>query len=140
MEELSALAVLYIQKIISEEKYLAKIEEYFNENPNDKILLELVWMDANESSLYLVKHILPNFENYDLFGKFLMEYLENYYRNDCKSIDEFYNHTWNMYFNFPNTISSKEPFEMFDWIDSPEFDGYKTCMEIYEKAFNYYKN
>mgnify|MGYP001104883456 FL=1 len=68
MEELLAYALLYCESIVSEEEYEKRLNELFEENPENDIYLELEFMPSmKENVLYLRAHIDYNKFNHSRF-------------------------------------------------------------------------
>ncbi len=140
MEELLAYALLYCESIVSEEEYEKRLNELFEENPENDIYLELEFMPSmKESVLYLRAYIDYNKFNHSRFGQALMEKLKQYYR--CVSLRKFADAMWLLWKSLPGCLQEEEPFHILSYADDPlSWGDEQQTRELYEDMLCYYED
>ncbi len=112
-------------------------------SPEDDFLLELEDLGGNSRAAWLrLSPLVESSLNADEFGKELLAVLERVYIENRLSPLEFGERRLHMLYNLPHKIADNEPFHSLFFADIP-YDKYyydeKQTREIYQYAFNYYK-
>lgn len=138
MEELLAYALLYCESIVQEEEYEKKLNELFEKNPENDLLLELEFMpDMKENILYLRAHMDYNKLSHSRFGQALMEKLKPYY--ECVGLRGFADAMWLLWKSLPDSLQDEEPFHTMSYADDPlSWGDVQQAMELYEYVLHYY--
>lgn len=140
MEELLAYAILLSQKIITEDAYEKRRDELFLKNPEDEMLLYLEWEnDLKKAIIYIRTHVNYNIFDYELFGKILMDKLNDYYK--CSDIKTFGDQMYFLWESLPGNIQDEKPFHTLSYADDAlSYDDEGQARKLYEEALNYYKS
>ena len=149
MEELTALCCLWVSGMGTKSEYTERLDELFLQDPENDLLLELEGLTGDERGT-LAKFCITE-ENAGKFGKFLLSKVENYYINnvsdkpgELEKFAELAYKLWTVLSRFRSfqsfDLAYSNPFYIFNYADDPLSWGDKEqSVELYQKAFNYYK-
>ena len=143
MEELYAECLLWFHGFNTNEAYQSLLNEYFLNNEQSSILLEL---EECSSNLLNTRGRFMRYWNYecsdfnpDAFGKRLFKSLEKVYKSNKFKIDEFAKKCNKLWFDFPSNLSQVEPFWTLIYADEClTWDDEAQTRELYERAFAFY--
>ncbi|MFW7359605.1 hypothetical protein [Vagococcus fluvialis] len=141
-EELLVLAILAETDLIKLSCYLERLNNFFLNEPENKILLELefLYKDINEAIYILQNLSITNQIDYHSFGKILFKEIEKVYLSNSFTINDFgqkIHLIWNLY--IPNSLYEQEPFWTLSYADDClSYGDEKQTRELYEEAFQYY--
>ena len=140
MEELLVYALLLYEGFDIEADYNHRLDEMFLEDPTDEFLLNLEFMSSNiEGSIVYIRtnFCYTNFDH-DIFGKFLMTKLKEYYANT--EINDFAGKMYSLWESLPGSIQNEQPFFTLCYADDPmSWGDEKQTRALYENMLNYYK-
>ena len=141
MEKLAALCCLWANGLGTKEDYLAELDRLFLEDPENDFLLELETLGGSSAAWKMICPLAENSPNTDEFCKELLAALEKTYNKNRLSPLEFGERRLHMLYSLPHKITDKEPFHSLFFADIPydEYYDEERTREIYQKAFNYYK-
>ncbi len=143
MEQLIALAFLYLEGFDVWDSYLSKLDELYEKySDNDDELFYLESLTEQKDIIVHTTTLLdPERIDIDSFGKALMTYLYCEYQNSKIDLRLFAEKAYDLWSNLPFEISMKEPFYTLNSAgDALSYGDTQHCREMFEKAFNYYKN
>lgn len=118
----------------------------FLENPEDDFLLELEGLTADPHES--LKRFCINEENSGKFGKILIGGVEKYYINNVSGKPEAPEPFTKLSHKLWSVLSAvlsfdlaySDPFYIFSYADDPlSWGDREQTIELYQKAFNYYK-
>lgn len=130
---------------IDESIYNEVLDKLFLQNPESELLLELEFLsgEVEKSWIYLHQYCVGDNHisyNYLQFGKILFSYLESVYRSNRMEIREFSRKAYNVWNMLPTHIYETDMFWVLNHADDYLAIGdEKSAIELYEKAFSYYK-
>ncbi len=141
MEKVAALCCLWAFGLGTKEDYSAELDRLFLENAEDDLLLELENLGGSSAAWKMICPLVENSLNTDKFCKELLTVLEKTYNENRLSPVEFGERRLHMLYSLPRKITGKEPFHSLFFADIPydEYYDEKQTREIYQKAFDYYK-
>ena len=142
MEKLYAEFLLSYHEFTAAEKYETLLNEYFMQNPESRILLELEECSAVPFDTFNRFMRYWKYEcsiDTDVFGKALFGSLGAIYYSDDPDIQRFAGKYYSLWYNMPSDLQEKEPFESLlvidDYIDL-EYDD--LARKSFEKALGFY--
>ncbi len=144
MEKLFALAFLWAFGFIKSKAYSLCLDEMFLNTRDNELLIQLEECSDNYKDTFaqlnrFFKYEADNFDA-DLFGSILFQGLEKYYYTKTFDIAEYGKRCYKMWLLFPDNISTDEPFFTLNYADDClSYGDEKQCRQLYENAFNYYK-
>ena len=142
MEELIALAALYIVGFDTWDTFLSRIDELYMKDPYDG---ELIYIESLTSKKDIIIHTssLKDSDNIDInaYVDALMRYLSAEYYKSETNLSDFSGKAYKIWSGWmPFDVSIKEPYYLLCWADDLLPLGYeKNCRELYEKVFGRYK-
>ncbi len=142
MEKLAALCCLWVFGFGAKAEYTAELDRLFLEDPKNDFLLELEDLGNDGAAAWeKISPLVESSLNADKFGKELFAALEKIYNENRLAPLEFGERRLHMLYNLPRKISDNEPFHSLFFADIPydEFYDEERTREIYQKAFDYYK-
>lgn len=143
MEKLYAEFILSYCGFIAAEKYEVLLNEYFIQNPESKILLELEECSAVPFDTFNRLERYWKYESSmdtDVFGKALFGILETIYNSDGTDFYKFADRCYLLWQNLPSELWYKEPFNALGETDdlvALEYDD--LARKIIEKALGFYR-
>ena len=143
MEQLIALAFLHLEGFDVWDSYLSKLDElYLKYSDNDDELFYLESLTEKKDIIVHTTTLLdPQKIDMDSFGAALMKFLCYEYQSYKIDLKSFSEKAYDIWSNLPSEISSKEPFYTLNSAgDALSYGDTQHCREMFEKAFNYYKN
>lgn len=141
MEEMLVYAILFCEKLVTENEYNKRLDELFLITPENDDLLYLEWeTDIRKSIIYVWRHIDYNNLDLEKFGKILMSKLKEVYEN-CSDIKCFADQMYSLWESLPGNIQELEPFWTLCYADDPlSWGDEEQTRSIYEHMLNYYKD
>lgn len=144
MESLICKLLLWKTGLSTSEDYNKYLDELFDKDSDNNILLDLEFIsaDCNATYDYINRYWKYEYKNFsiDCFGKFLLIDLKKIYKSNTFSIEAFARKCYELYKMLPYEISSNEPFFTLCYADDPlSWGDEKQCCEIYENLFDFYK-
>lgn len=146
MEELTALFCLWVSGLGTRSEYTEKLDELFLQDPENDLLLELEGLTGDQQGTLARLHI--NTENSDKSGKILISKVEKYYINNVsgkpEELELFTKLTDKLWYVLlavlPFEIANSDPILIFSYAgEALEWGDRKQTIELYQKAFDYYK-
>lgn len=139
MEELFVCAILCGLGLEKYDIYREKLEQLFELNPSDEILLDLYDRAYKDSLLHIHSIMNENTLNCELFGNFLMKELKKIYASI--EITEFGKKMYELWNRLPNAIDKmEEPFHVLSYADDClSYGDEKQCRKLYESMFEFYE-
>lgn len=138
MERLAALCCLWVFGLGAKEDYLAELDRLFLEKPNDDLLLELEGLGDDRAAAWTrLSSLVEGKLNADVFSKELLSAFEKIYNENSLSPLEFGERLYVL----SRAITQNEPVHSLFFADIPcdEYYDENQTRELYQKAFNYYK-
>jgi hypothetical protein len=142
VEILLSYAILLYVGLVSDAEYKENLDLHFLEHLDNALLLELEWRTKDiEGSIKLIfDYCLENNVDYDTFGRFLINKLEEIYYQDGMDIRFFGSKMYSIWRVLPSEIENKEPFWTLCYADDPlSWGDERQTRELYQKMFQYYK-
>lgn len=143
MEKLVALCYVWAFGLSDKSDYVSELDRLFLENPEDDFLLELEGLGNDRAKSWERLGRLSDRVNVDLFGKELFAALEKVYKADVFPLAEFGRRCYKLWCALPYhpyQYEHIEPFCTFTYADDPlSYGDEKQSRELYEAAFDYYK-
>ncbi len=139
MEKLLAYAILLHNDFEIDEEYQNLLDNMFINNPKDDILLDLEFLasDIHQTVYYIRKNIDYNNFDKNIFGKFLMKKLKEYY--NIMNIKTFSVKMYGVWLDIPELFQDDEPFYTLYYADDTlSWQDEKQTKELFDKMFNYY--
>ena len=139
MEELFVSAMLCGLGIEKYDIYREKLEQLFELNPEDEMLLDLYDRTYKDALLHIHSIMNEYTFNRELFGRHLMKELKKYYVS--VEISEFGRNMYELWNRLPRTIDKMEqPFHVLSYADDClSYGDEKQCRKLYEAMFNFYE-
>ena len=139
MEGLFVCAILCGLGLEKYDTYREKIEQLFELNPTDEILLDLYGRTYKDGLLHIHSIMNEYALNCEVFGKYLMEELQKVYVS--VEITEFGKKMYELWNRLPDTIDKmEEPFHVLSYADDClSYGDEKQCRKLYEWMFEFYK-
>ena len=111
MEKLLASAILFSEKIISEETYQNILHEMFLQMSDEELLLELEWNTDIKKSVGIIREYFSG-RQYDeaVFGRFFLQKIKEKYWSNDMDIHDFGVRMYNIWEALPGNLQNKEPF------------------------------
>lgn len=141
MEKLAALCCLWANGLGTKEDYSAELDRLFLDDPGNDFLLELETLGGSSAAWKMICPLVENSLNVDAFGKEFLASLEKTYNENRLSPLTFGERRLHMLYSLPRKITANEPFHSLFFADIPydEYYDEERTREIYQKAFDYYK-
>lgn len=142
VEILLSYAILLYVGLVSGAEYKENLNAYFLKHPDNDLLLELEWrtLDIEGTIKIISDYCLENSVDYDIFGSFLINKLEEIYYQDNIDIQFFGSKMYSIWKVLPSEIENKEPFWTLCYADDPlSWGDEMQTREFYQKMFQYYK-
>ena len=139
MEELFVYAILCGLGFEKYDKYRETLEQVFELNPEDEMLLDLYSRQYKDAMLHVHSLMNDYTLNCELFGKVLMKELRDIYL--AVEIAEFAKEMYKLWNRLPNAIDEmEEPFHVLTYADDClSYGDEKQCRELYEAMFDFYE-
>lgn len=139
MEELFVYAILCGLGFEKYDKYRETLEQLFELNPEDEMLLDLYSRQYKDAMLHVHSLMNDYTLNCELFGKVLMKELRDIYL--AVEIAEFAKEMYKLWNRLPSTIDKmEEPFRVLSYADDClSYGDEKQCRELYESMFEFYE-
>lgn len=139
-----ALCCLWVCGLGTKENYFAELDRLFLQNPEDDFLLELEGLGGDRAAVWSrLSGALPTV-NFDEYGRALFCGLEKFFNENVRTgkltLPEFGGRCYNLWSLLPGAIDSEDPFHILCYADDPlSWGDEKQSRELYQKAFDYYK-
>lgn len=141
MEKLLAYAILFREGVIDEKEYQSVLDEMFQENPEEELLVELEWETDIKNAMCLIRNHFDG-KDYDtfVFGTFFLGRLKKLYEDKNMDIHEFGVRMFHIWEALPGNLQDIEPFHTLCYADDPlSWNDEVQSRKIYEKMFSYYE-
>lgn len=141
MEKLAALCCLWAFGLGTKEDYYTELDRLFLLSPEDDFLLELEDLGGDCAAAWRrIASTAQTEMDIDKLGKELFAALEKVYNENKFALKEFGARCYKMWNLFPAGFRNDDPFFVLCYADDPlSWGDEKQTREIYQKAFDYYK-
>lgn len=139
MEELFVCAILCGLGFEKYDKYRETLEQLFELNPTDEVILDLYSRKYMDGMLHIHSIMSEYTLDCELFGKCLMRELKDVYLS--VEITEFGKKMYELWNRLPDAIDKMEqPFHVLTYADDClAYGDEKQCRELYESMFEFYE-
>ncbi|MCH5279760.1 MAG: hypothetical protein J1E60_08255 [Christensenellaceae bacterium] len=144
MEALLAKIILWMNDLGTQGDYNSLLDEKFLEDPNNELLQELEWRSSDfaKTTEAIYHYFLHEQSRYSInaFGKALFAGLEEVYKANIISLEEFGARCYRLYSCLPTEVFDVEPFYKLSFADEVLlYCEEDDAREWYEEIFDFFK-